>query len=95
MSGKRTNKKRFNKANIGKTAPASSGCYEIVNSKGESLYVGKSNNIQRRLEEHLRDKDIRGAHSFRTYKPPPGMSSEKFEDRLMRNKKPKKNRRPW
>lgn len=94
MFNKRTNKKRFSKKNIKNVAPEGSGVYEIVNSKGESLYVGKSNNVKRRLLEHIDHKDVCGAHGFRTYKPPRGYSAERYEDVLIQ-KKPKKNIRPW
>lgn len=93
--GRRTNKRRFNKRNIKNIAPEGPGIYEIVNSKGESLYIGKSNNVKRRLLEHMDNRDVRGAHSFRTYKPPRGYSAERYEDILIQKKKPKRNRRPW
>lgn len=95
MFRKRTNRRRLNKTNIRDVAPDGSGVYEITNRAGDSLYVGQSNDVERRLLEHLRDKDVRGAYEFRTYKPPRGHSAEKYEDKLIRQKRPKKNRRPW
>ena len=37
-------------------APAQSGVYAICNAQGGYVYFGESNDIQRRLTEHLNDR---------------------------------------
>ena len=70
------------------------GVYEILDRNGKSKYVGKSNNIERRLKEHLSEKDVKGGSHFRTYSKQ-GVSAEKLENKLIKSKKPTVNIRKW
>ena len=45
----------FSTLGIAVFAPARSGVYVICNQQGQCVYVGQSNDIQRRLSEHLND----------------------------------------
>ena len=36
-------------------APTTSGCYILANIHEDVLYIGQTNNLQRRLEEHIGD----------------------------------------
>jgi len=89
MTLKRTNIKPLSKKNIRKVINKK-GVYEIIDRNGNSKYVGKSVNIGRRLDEHLRKKDLKNAHHFRTYSKQ-GVSAEKLESQLIKKKKPTKN----
>ena len=89
MTLKRTNIKPLSKKNIRKVINKK-GVYEIIDRNGNSKYVGKSVNIGRRLDEHLRKKGLKNAHHFRTYSKQ-GVSAEKLESQLIKKKKPTKN----
>ena len=45
----------FNDASIRASAPASSGVYALYDNAGNYVYFGESNDIQRRLLEHLNE----------------------------------------
>ena len=45
----------FTSYGIALNAPATSGVYAICDASGNYLYFGESNDIQRRLSEHLND----------------------------------------
>ncbi|MFC7205077.1 GIY-YIG nuclease family protein [Haloferax namakaokahaiae] len=48
---------RMNRSQIKQTAPTSSGVYELTSfGKQRALYIGQTDNLQRRLLEHLDDK---------------------------------------
>ena len=89
---KRTIKKTLSASNI-KQFDNRKGVYEIIDKKGKSIYIGKSNNIGRRIREHLKT-GIRGAYYFRTYSRQ-GVSAEKLENKFIKQKKPTKNIRAW
>lgn len=93
MTLRRTNKKPMSKHNI-KKFHNKKGVYEIVDRNGNSKYVGKSDNLERRLKEHLSKKDVKGGSHFRTYSKQ-GVSAEKLENKLIKNKKPNINIRKW
>ncbi|MCK4796401.1 MAG: GIY-YIG nuclease family protein [Spirochaetes bacterium] len=93
MTIKRTNKKPFSKKNIN-DFDNSKGVYEIIDRNGNSKYVGKSNDIGRRLGEHLNNNDVKGGTHFRTYSKQ-GVPAEKLENQLIKKKKPTINIRPW
>jgi len=58
----------FSALGIALSAPAASGVYALCNPQGGYLYFGESNDIQRRLSEHLNDPydcpNRNGAASF-------------------------------
>lgn len=39
--------------------PTAPGCYMLANIYEDVLYIGQTNNLQRRLEEHLADSRMR------------------------------------
>jgi excinuclease UvrABC nuclease subunit len=90
---RRTNKKTMSIKNI-KKFHDKKGVYEIVDRNGNSKYVGKSDNLGRRLKEHLSKKDVKGGSHFRTYSKQ-GVSAEKLENKLIMKKKPTINVRKW
>ena len=45
----------FTEASIRMSAPAASGVYVIYDAQGKYIYFGESNDVQRRLLEHLND----------------------------------------
>ena len=49
-------KVKFNYSALDKS-PAESGCYIITTFDGTILYIGQSDNIRRRMEEHLDEKE--------------------------------------
>ena len=45
-------------------APRESGCYAIANAYGEILYIGKAENIQDRMADHISDPGKQQAGSL-------------------------------
>jgi len=82
--------KRFTKANIEK-APDRPGIYVIKNEKGATQYVGMSQKLRTRLEQHLSQKDIPGADTFRTRPVRSTKQAENLEGRYIENYKPRYN----
>ena len=51
----------YTEANVKKYAPASGGVYRLINKNGGKyyvFYVGQSNNLERRLLEHLSPSEL-------------------------------------
>lgn len=51
-----TNRYSYTEANVNNYAPTSGGVYRLINKSGDKyfvFYVGKSEDLQRRLLEHL------------------------------------------
>jgi len=90
MGKKRINKTRFTKKNLNKV-PNIPGVYEILNDRGEALYVGKTNYLRERLNDHL--GKIRGKYFRVRFMPP--KAAEKVENKLIQEKNPKYNKRKW
>lgn len=91
MGKKRINKTKFSRKNLEKV-PNTPGVYEIINNKGQTLYVGKTNNLRNRLYDHL--GDFRGGNFFRARFMPP-KAAEKVENKIIREKNPRYNERQW
>ena len=56
---------------IGTKPPASAGEYRIRDSQGDIVYIGETNNLQRRTNEHIRSGKLvtgAGPHSTIEYK---------------------------
>ena len=56
---------------IGTRPPASSGEYRIRDDRGQIVYIGETNNLQRRTNEHIRSGKMvtgSGPHSTIEYK---------------------------
>lgn len=85
------NRRRFCRSEI-ENVPNIPGVYEILDSEFNTIYAGKSNHLRDRLMDHL--GEFRGAKFFRVWFMPP-KAAEKVENRLIRKKKPKYNRRMW
>lgn len=75
-----------------KDVPNVSGVYEILNAEFETIYAGKSNHLRDRLLDHL--GEFRGAKYFRVRFMPP-KAAEKVENKIIRKKKPRYNKRMW
>jgi excinuclease UvrABC nuclease subunit len=72
--------------------PNKPGVYEILDSRFETIYVGKSNHLRDRLMDHL--GEFRGARYFRVRFMPP-KAAEKVENKIIREKRPRYNERMW
>jgi len=64
--------------------PAVKGVYLILNRFQRVQYVGKSNNLSRRLMEHLNTGDVGDARRFMAYQTRTEHSAEALERRLIR-----------
>jgi len=60
---RRHNTKGFSNENIDRVGNVS-GAYALMNSSGNVTYVGKSNDLYRRLREHKVQEDIPNVRSF-------------------------------
>jgi excinuclease UvrABC nuclease subunit len=88
---KRVNRRKFCRSQI-ETIPNVPGVYEILDSEFNTIYVGKSNHVRDRLLDHL--GEFKGAKYFRARFMPP-KAAEKVENKIIRKKKPKYNKRLW
>jgi len=91
MGRKWMKRRPFNKENL-KDLPNVPGIYELLDKNGETIYAGKSNHLRDRLLDHL--GKFKDAEYFRVRFMPP-KAAEKVENRIIRRKKPKYNRRKW
>lgn len=58
--------------------PAAKGEYRILNSKTKTpVYIGVSNNLNRRMREHIKSGKISGENSIFAYKTADGRASQK------------------
>ena len=87
---KRTNKKRLGPQNVSNVCE-SPGAYIILNRNGTEQYVGSSENLRRRLLEHLNQKDISDARSFRTYRTKSTVEARRLERQLYKKYRPRQN----
>ncbi len=85
------NKRPLSKKGID-PVPNIPGVYEILDKDGNTLYVGKSNHLRDRLEDHL--GEFRSAKYFRVRFMQP-KAAEKVENRLIKERRPKYNIRDW
>ena len=83
MPLRRFNRKRFGIQNIQLT-PQVKGVYVILDRYDRPQYVGKSNNISRRLMEHLNNKDVSDARGFAAYQTRTDGAALKLEKKLIR-----------
>jgi len=84
-------KRPFNRENL-KNVPNVPGIYELIDRNEKTIYTGKSNHLKERLSDHLgRFKD---AKFFRVRFMPP-KAAEKVENKIIKKKKPRYNRRKW
>lgn len=71
---------RFNWKGNGKL-PAEAGCYILASGGGEVIYIGQSNNLRRRMSEHLRVGRLQGAWFY--YLQLPAERVLEYEQRLL------------
>jgi excinuclease UvrABC nuclease subunit len=83
MVVRRFNSKRLGIENITATPPVK-GVYMILDRYQRVQYVGKSNNLPRRLLEHLNSGDIGDARKFTAYQTRTEHSAETLERELIR-----------
>lgn len=93
MGKKRMNRQYFNKKSLLKV-PERPGVYELIGPRNKTKYVGKANNLRRRLRQHLNQRDVQGTMGFRVRFAPPSVA-EKIENRIIKKKKPPFNERLW
>ena len=87
----RKNKTPFSKKAI-KRLTKRSGLYQLFSGK-KTVYVGKSKDTRRRLNEHINEGKKKATHFKITYMP--AKKAEKKENRVIRDKKPKYNKRKY
>lgn len=87
------NRRPFTEKSI-REVPKRSGVYELIGPGNKTKYVGKANNLRRRLRQHLNQMDIPGVTAFRVRFAPP-IAAEKIENRKIKRKKPPFNIRQW
>jgi len=89
--------RRFNSRSLGvenvAATPPVKGVYVILDRYQRVQYVGKSNNVSRRLMEHLNDGDIGDARKFMAYQTRTEHAAETLERRLIRRYCPPYNTR--
>lgn len=90
MAKKLGGQKRFTKTNVEKV-PDRTGIYVIKSEGGQTQYVGVSQKMKTRLAQHLRQKDIPGAHAFQTRPLRSKKQAENLEGDYIKRHKPKYN----
>jgi excinuclease UvrABC nuclease subunit len=83
MVVRRFNTKRFGIQNVSST-PSVKGVYLILDRFNRVQYVGKSNDLSRRLTEHLNSGDIGDARRFTAYQTRTEHAAEDLERKLIR-----------
>lgn len=59
------------------------GAYELVDGPGKVIFVGRAENLRRRLLEHLRESDIPGVKRFRCSELRSGEEIQEAEEELI------------
>lgn len=90
MVVRRFNPKRLGVENIQST-PSVKGVYMLLDRYQRVQYVGKSNNLSRRLMEHLNSRDVGDARKFMAYQTRTEGAAEKLERKLIRQHCPPYN----
>jgi excinuclease UvrABC nuclease subunit len=83
MPLRRFNRKRFGLQNIQST-PNVRGVYVILDRYDRPQYIGKSNNLSRRLMEHFDSMDVGDARGFTAYQTRTEGAALKLEKKLIR-----------
>ena len=83
MVVRRFNSRRLGVENVAATPPVK-GVYMILDRYERVQYVGKSNNLPRRLMEHLNEGDIGDARKFMAYQTRTDQAAESLERKLIR-----------
>ena len=82
--------KRFTKTDI-KKVPDRTGIYIIKSKGGQTQYVGVSQKVRTRLAQHLTQKDVPGAHTFKTRPLRSIKQAKNLEGDYIKRHKPKYN----
>jgi len=80
-------KKGFSGKNI-ENVPEGPGVYKLYNSQDSITYVGKTKNLQERLQQHLNEEDIPNIRRFETEKTATTKEAETKEKNLIQRHKP-------
>ena len=83
MPVRRFNRKRFGIENVLST-PQVKGVYVILDRYDRPQYVGRSNNLSRRLLEHFDTDDVPDARGFKAYQTKTEGAARNLERRLIR-----------
>ena len=75
--------------------PEQSGVYNLRNRKGDIIYTGSAGagRLKERLQEHLRNRDVRGATRFQTRPLSSAAEARRVERALIERHKPRANTR--
>ena len=87
---KRTNTKRFGPFNVSEICSCP-GAYVILDRNRDPQYVGHSKDLERRLDDHLRQGDIPDARYFKTYRTRGTKEAQALERQLIRKLEPRHN----
>ena len=90
MSKRLSGEKRLNQTNLN-TVPNKPGIYLIRNKGGDAQYVGMTKTLKGRIGQHLSQRDIPGAHTFRIRSTGSVSQAEKLERKYIKNYSPKYN----
>jgi excinuclease UvrABC nuclease subunit len=74
--------------------PEQSGVYNLKNQKGEIIYTGSAGagRLKARLQEHLRNSDVRGARKFQVRPLSSTAEARRVEEALIKRHKPRENK---
>lgn len=87
---KRINIRHFGPKNIIKI-PQEPGTYVLLNRTQQIQYVGSSNNLRKRLMDHLRLRDVPDLRYFRAYRTRSVNEAIKLEKKLYHKHRPPYN----
>lgn len=92
MAGKLTQPRGFSMRNV-QNVPNQSGVYVLESDSGVKQYVGmaKAGNLQKRLESHLNEGDIKSADKFSFRPTSSTREAQKLEQSYIDRLNPKQN----
>ena len=78
-----------------KDVPAQSGVYNLRNREGDIIYTGSAGagRLRARLQEHLSNRDMRGAKSFQIRPLSSAAESRRVQNALIERNKPREDKR--
>lgn len=85
-------KKQITKSSVEKLSKRSAGVYKIIDSKGETLYIGKAKagRLGDRIYEHK--GHFKGGTNYRYYETGTVKKAEALEKKLIKSEKPPRNK---
>lgn len=93
MTNRFSKKNKLNKTNVVNDVPDRSGVYKVYNQNGDLKYIGSAGGgrLKERLQEHLNEKDIRGADNFQFITTTSKREAESLEKKLIKKENPSEN----